>query len=1471
MRKPVILWGALINRLRAQAARQWALVLGRLPHSDDVFTSRLVPMVALPETALGLAVTAMEFSPASPETANDQLPLLLLQALGKTEEHRAAVLLALARVHSRASLGGSDRAHQRALAAAEMHEKSKDVSVKNAALKLQCVLLCKRPDAARLERFLGKRVTRPLVYGADAAKTARALDLCCTAVALCPAVALPVAVDAVKKCKALRADACASGDAVETRLALLAETMAKADAATLALFVDPADATDAIAAEPSKRALAGLCALRRLLDAGLARFASFAGSLLPGVLASADADPPVPRDALAVAPLAHADDARLRLGEDDDAAVPRYTSTDDDDVRARARLVIAVEAMRALALLGCQPSDAKHALPMAAALYPSPRFLDLRHHACMRAAALAGMRRIVATSVSDGHRLVVVDQLREVCAATAAHVDELASLLQSIVDAGGLARKQQDALESLVLALAGAGLPSCDALAGAVQGLFPSSQLCAMLRAERNVVTLALSKPLAGLGKQACAILDAWATRNPALAVSPRCVAVRCALCRGPAPSSMELLWDAALKFLPGERDKAAVLCDVAAAAGHDGETAADVLKRAAAWCKKTLAPAEAAATAAALAAGAPASASKSKTAGFFMRRDPGVVLPTPLAPAQGAAMDPERVWVACRVTRRVAEGGALRDGMDKHATGSDVLKLLRASIVAASGACAEGEAVVETCAAVQLLSAAVAAWAGGGDVLGQHERGDIVWGRAERRGAWLWLRKVYNKQPRLRGVATDTAVALLGVGPVSLGRVADALDAPLWAWAKSAPVLCGALLTAHWASYLGAYLQAVFDPAEPERRVVYGAVYAATKTWVPSGPLPDDKCCAGVVAASLLALADGYGHLDLLCCGLLRPAQDFSHSMVELLAYAGNGADVQRLAALARQLRKDLCRPVFDLLAAIGRFDVGVALARDFSHFEPLLRAGVPASVWAAIEDRESCLGFLVERLDAGAADAVDMPLATVVALAEPAAVARTLVEALDPNKHLPGGAAARCLAPRVMAVCEACTPAQFATLACFVYSCHVSELETGMAAWAAVKCGHVAADAGIDGVVEACGLERTRLWCATALVWACTAVDLAVRASCVDAYATLRPRAGTVDWPNGVRGEAAALVQLPRRMGVKGLQALARTVTAGEADALQVGSNAIAGALSEVWASARLVDEALELAAVDVIRRCPARPSVAKQLFWAGFARAVRASMAAGELAPRAAEVCALVAEQLGEDEAAALRCLAGEVGAQCGETALLVMLELALEAGRPRAVVNVLAVGGPRVAVRAVLLLVAPPLGMAGVVEAASALITRSPPLPSSSSLSGSSSSATAPTPFRALADEDDALERAQRAWAGVALEQLEAPGFVTKRRTRPAARTDVSESMLRPRSSILDVVAAPSSKDAAVGERLTAHAVDVGVDPAWVRYWMDPSAVRARALGMTGVSDEELRAMAERTIEEDLWPSFMRSRWWLYEEE
>jgi hypothetical protein len=69
-----------------------------------------------------------------------------------------------------------------------------------------------------------------------------------------------------------------------------------------------------------------------------------------------------------------------------------------------------------------------------------------------------------------------------------------------------------------------------------------------------------------------------------------------------------------------------------------------------------------------------------------------------------------------------------------------------------------------------------------------------------------------------------------------------------------------------------------------------------------------------------------------------------------------------------------------------------------------------------------------------------------------------------------------------------------------------------------------------------------------------------------------------------------------------------LALATAAKDPEDVQRGACAFAGALGELWASANLVDEALELAALCVFKRCPVRPSVARGAFWAGFRRAVR-----------------------------------------------------------------------------------------------------------------------------------------------------------------------------------------------------------------------------------------------------------------------
>ena len=63
------------------------------------------------------------------------------------------------------------------------------------------------------------------------------------------------------------------------------------------------------------------------------------------------------------------------------------------------------------------------------------------------------------------------------------------------------------------------------------------------------------------------------------------------------------------------------------------------------------------------------------------------------------------------------------------------------------------------------------------------------------------------------------------------------------------------------------------------------------------------------------------------------------------------------------------------------------------------------------------------------------------------------------------------------------------------------------------------------------------------------------------------------------------------------------------------------------------------------------------------------MRAAMGASDLA-RVTHVCTLVAEQLSEEEKAGLIALnGGEINAHCGETALLVLLDLALEANKVR----------------------------------------------------------------------------------------------------------------------------------------------------------------------------------------------------------
>jgi len=77
-------------------------------------------------------------------------------------------------------------------------------------------------------------------------------------------------------------------------------------------------------------------------------------------------------------------------------------------------------------------------------------------------------------------------------------------------------------------------------------------------------------------------------------------------------------------------------------------------------------------------------------------------------------AQDPDRVWIATRVVRRVAEGSALKRGLEKQASSCDVLKLLRTSLISSTCTLNDGESIIEGALVIQALCTSVINWARG-------------------------------------------------------------------------------------------------------------------------------------------------------------------------------------------------------------------------------------------------------------------------------------------------------------------------------------------------------------------------------------------------------------------------------------------------------------------------------------------------------------------------------------------------------------------------------------------------------------------------------------------------------------------------------------------------------------------------------------------------------------------------------------
>jgi hypothetical protein len=248
------------------------------------------------------------------------------------------------------------------------------------------------------------------------------------------------------------------------------------------------------------------------------------------------------------------------------------------------------------------------------------------------------------------------------------------------------------------------------------------------------------------------------------------------------------------------------------------------------------------------------------------------------------------------------------------------------------------------------------------------------------------------------------------------------------------------------------------------------------------------------------------------------------------------------------------------------------------------------------------------------------------------------------------------------------------------------------------------------------------------------------------------------------------------------------------------------------------------------------------------------------------RVVELITLLAVNSGlsQDEHDALRAVddTADLG-RCGDAALLVQLELAVELQRHNLALRVLRSGGPRVAARALGLLLDPPVGASGLVPAAAEL----------AALHGATGLAVdVQSYYAALTEDDVALDRADKAWVGVAMDALEPERFVTRRRGgQRVVQSREQSSMLRPRSSILDVVIPSVLNEPNLRWRLEAHAADMGVDPGWVRFWADPSAARAKALGLQDRGLLEVKELAHAKVEHELWATFQRSRWWLSDDD
>jgi len=302
----------------------------------------------------------------------------------------------------------------------------------------------------------------------------------------------------------------------------------------------------------------------------------------------------------------------------------------------------------------------------------------------------------------------------------------------------------------------------------------------------------------------------------------------------------------------------------------------------------------------------------------------------------------------------------------------------------------------------------------------------DEAWARAERRKLWILLRRFagYSDVPipvspkpedasGLQAQVLRAATALLSIGPVSLGSIADAPDNELWSWILEEQVIADEYLRVHFTSLLPSYFTWAFPPvtttrakrpssagsvgpgASAEMDVLLESIHRAVRfhfgTDSSSGLAPRSVLGERVPRALLLATVllcpeDWFAREAVMCdfivTGLVTRVEDCEgffrevHEMVDMYKRTCDSSEFRaNVSKVCAKICPDLSEEMTDLLwdrrayALSQPWSVKASCASG-SLFERALKARVPGHVWKMFVDEQAAMRFLIRSMEVESED---------------------------------------------------------------------------------------------------------------------------------------------------------------------------------------------------------------------------------------------------------------------------------------------------------------------------------------------------------------------------------------------------------------------------------------------------------------------------------------------------------------------